>query len=341
MTQLRLYTGAAERSWFYLFRGYGLIVLFFLMAPLVVIIPLSFNASPYFTFTHEMLALNPDGYSTQWYAKFFTDPDWLRAAKNSFMIAPVATAIATVLGTLAALGLARPNAPFRTAVTSILILPMIVPLIISATALFFFFSYLHIVNSYTGIIIAHSILGVPFVVITVSATLSGFDPQLYRAALSLGASPRRAFFRVTMPLILPGIIAGALFAFMTSFDEVVIMLFIAGPTQRTLPLQMWINLRYTIDPTILAVATMILLVAIFLLTGLELARRRSAALRGIHLTRRGWLVFEAIWRAQIQLEKDWEKLLDKKRFNEFMKILRQLSRVEKNEQRKSTSVRQR
>jgi putative spermidine/putrescine transport system permease protein len=280
-TELPLSAGPAERGWWYLFRFYGLVVLFFLVMPLVVIIPLSFNASPYFTFTHNMLRLNPAGYSTQWYGKFFTDPDWLRAVKNSFIIAPLATLVATTLGTLAALGLSRPHMPWRGAITGILILPMIVPLIISATALFFFFSYLHIVNGYFGIIIAHSILGVPFVVITVGATLSGFDERLYRAALSLGASPVQAFFKVTMPLILPGIISGALFAFMTSFDEVVIVLFIAGPAQRTLPLQMWTNLRYTIDPTILAVATLILLVAIILLTGLELARRRSAALRGL------------------------------------------------------------
>ena len=280
-TTLNDYTGPVERGWFYLFRAYGLLVLFFLIVPLIVVIPLSFNASPYFTFTHQMLSLQPSGFSTRWYHNFFTSPEWTRAIKNSFIISPTAALIATVLGTLAALGLTRPHMPFRSTVTGLLILPMIVPLIITATALFFFLSYLHLVNTYAGIIMAHSILGVPFVVITVSATLSGFDQQLYRAALSLGASPTYAFFKVTMPLILPGIISGALFAFMTSFDEVVIVLFIAGPTQTTLPLQMWTNLRYTIDPTILAVATLVLLVAVLLLTGLELTRRRNAALRGI------------------------------------------------------------
>jgi putative spermidine/putrescine transport system permease protein len=275
------YASPVERGWFYAFRGYGLIVLFFLVMPLVVIIPLAFNASPYFTFTHQMLTLQASGYSTQWYVKFFTDPAWIRAIKNSFFIAPIATAIATTLGTLAALGLTRTHMPFRGLITSILILPMIVPLIITATALFFFFSYLHLVNTYAGIIIAHSILGVPFVVITVSATLSGFDQRLYRAALSLGASPTRAFFKVTMPLILPGIISGALFAFMTSFDEVVLVLFLAGPAQTTLPLQMWTNLRYTIDPTILAVATLVLLVAVILLGGLEFARGRNLAMRQV------------------------------------------------------------
>jgi len=280
-TSLPPYASAPERGWYYVFRSYGVIVLFFLVMPLIVIIPLSFNASPYFTFTSKMLTFNPSGYSAQWYANFFTDAVWLKAVKNSFIIAPLATLIATTLGTLAAVGLTRRHMPLRTAITSILILPMIVPLIITATAMFFFFSYLHIVDSYVGIIIAHSILGVPFVVITVTATLDGLDPQFYRAALSLGASPSTAFFRVTVPLILPGIISGALFAFMTSFDEVVIVLFIAGPDQKTLPLQMWTNLRYTIDPTILSVATLILVLAVVLLGGLELARRRAERLRGI------------------------------------------------------------
>ena len=278
------HAGPVERGWYYLFRAYGLLVLFFLVVPLLVIIPLSFNASPYFTFTRQMLTLQPSGFSLQWYLKFFTSPAWIHAVENSFIVSPLAALIATALGTLAALGLTRPHMPLRGVITGVLILPMIVPLIITATALFFFLSALHLVNTYAGIIIAHSILGVPFVVITVGATLSGFDQQLYRAALSLGASPARAFFKVVMPLILPGIISGALFAFMTSFDEVVIVLFIAGPTQTTLPLQMWTNLRYTIDPTILAVATLVLLVAVLLLAGLERARRRNAALRGLTLS---------------------------------------------------------
>ena len=275
------YLSPAERGWFYVFRFYGLVVLVFLVVPLIVIVPLSFNATPYFTFTRDMLTLNPKGYSLQWYAHFFTDPVWLHALKNSFIIAPIATICATTLGTLASLGLTRPNMPFRTAITSLLVLPMIVPLIITATALFFYFSFLHIVDTYLGVIIAHTILGTPFVVITVTATLEGLDPQFYRAALSLGASPTRSFFRVVMPLVLPGIISGALFAFMTSFDEVVIVLFIAGPEQKTLPLQMWTNLRYTIDPTILSVASLILLLAVTLLGGLEFFRRRSEKIRGI------------------------------------------------------------
>ena len=201
--------------------------------------------------------------------------------RNSFTIAPIATALATSLGTLAALGLSREEMPFRTSINSLMLLPMVVPLIITATAVFFFFSTLHLVNTYIGIILAHAVLGLPFVVITVTAALAGFDNSIARAASSLGASPVYTFFSVTMPLILPGVISGALFAFMASFDEIVLVLFLAGPTQTTLPLQMWINLRYNIDPTILAVATLIIFLAVFMLLTLELLRRRGERLRGV------------------------------------------------------------
>lgn len=280
-SKLPPYAGPLQRLWHYGFRTYCVLVLIFLILPLLVIVPLSFNASPYFTFTQKMLSLNPAGFSLQWYHKFFTDPDWTNAVKSSFIIAPIATFVATALGTLAALGLSRSHMPYRLTLTSLLILPMIVPLIITATAVFFFFSSLHLVNTYLGIIIAHSILGIPFVVITVTATLSGFDFRLTQAAQSLGANPRYTFFKVIMPLVLPGIISGALFAFMTSFDEVVIVLFLAGPIQRTLPLQMWINLRYNIDPTILAVATLIILLSVCMLLTLEMLRRRNERLRGV------------------------------------------------------------
>ncbi len=280
-SKLPPYAGPLQRFWYYGFRSYCVAVLAFLILPLVVIIPLSFNASPYFTFTHKMLSFDPSGYSLRWYKNFLTDPAWMNAIRSSFIIAPIATVIATIVGTLAALGLSRSHMPYRLTLTSILILPMIVPLIITGTAVFFYFSSLHLVNSFVGIIIAHSILGVPFVVITVTATMSGFDYRLTQAAQSLGADPRYTFFKVIMPLVLPGIISGALFAFMTSFDEVVIVLFLAGPVQRTLPLQMWVNLRYNIDPTILAVATLIILLSICMLLTLEMLRRRNEKLRGV------------------------------------------------------------
>jgi putative spermidine/putrescine transport system permease protein len=189
--------------------------------------------------------------------------------------------VATALGTLAALGLARPEMPYRRTIMAILISPMIVPIIITATGLFFFYSATGLAGSYVGIILAHATLGIPFVIITVTATLVGFDQSLNRAALSLGASPTRTFFKVTMPLIMPGVISGALFAFVTSFDEVVVVLFVAAHDQQTIPRQMWNGIREQISPAILAVATILVVISIALLTVLELLRRRSERLRGL------------------------------------------------------------
>jgi putative spermidine/putrescine transport system permease protein len=158
---------------------------------------------------------------------------------------------------------------------------MIVPLIISATGMFFFYTSIGLAQTHLGIILAHTALGTPFVVITVTATLVGFDQSLIRAAQNLGAAPTTVFFRVIMPLILPGVISGGLFAFITSFDEVVVVLFLADFDQRTIPLQMFSGLREQISPTILAVATLLVLISIMLLTTLELLRRRSERLRGL------------------------------------------------------------
>jgi putative spermidine/putrescine transport system permease protein len=163
----------------------------------------------------------------------------------------------------------------------LLISPMIVPLIISATGMFFFYSSVGLAQTHLGIILAHTALGTPFVVITVTATLIGFDQSLIRAAQNLGASPTTVFFQIIMPLILPGVISGALFAFITSFDEVVVVLFLADFNQRTIPLQMFSGLREQISPTILAVATILVTLSILLLTSVELLRRRSERLRGI------------------------------------------------------------
>ncbi len=270
-----------ERVWHYVFMGYCFLVMFFLIGPILVIMPLSFNAEPYFSFTEAMLTFQPDGYSLRWYDDFFASDSWLRAFNNSIIVAIFATIAATVLGTMAALGLSSPHMPFKGAIMALLISPMMVPLIISAAAMFFFFSKLHLTQTYIGVILAHTALGIPFVVITVTATLSGFDDTLTRAAASLGASPSRSFFKVTLPLVTPGVISGALFAFMTSFDEVVVVLFIAGPQQRTIPIQMWSGIREEISPTILAVATVLVLFSLALLSTVEFLRRRSERQRGI------------------------------------------------------------
>ncbi len=275
------YAGTLERTWYYTFRLFCAAVFIFLIAPILVIVPLSFNAEPYFSFTEGMLTLDPEAYSLRWYEEFLTSDRWIESIKNSVIIAFFATILSAVLGTLAALGLNRSELPFKGVIMGLLISPMIVPLIIAAAGMFFFYSKLGIAQSYVGLILAHTALGTPFVVITVTATLSGFDHTLIKAGASLGATPTYTFFKVTMPLIMTGVISGALFAMMTSFDEVIVAIFIAGVEQRTIPLQMWSGIREQISPTILAVATILITFSIIMLTTVEILRRRSDRIRGI------------------------------------------------------------
>jgi putative spermidine/putrescine transport system permease protein len=281
MAALPPYASTGQRVWYWTFRAICVAILLFLILPILVIIPLSFNATDFFTFTPGMIALDPEAYSTRHYRDFVTTADWQTALRNSFTIAPAATIIAVILGTLAAIGLSQRHVPFRGAIMAILISPMIVPLIISAAGMYFFYSRLGLQGTYWGVVLAHAALGIPFVIITVTATLVGFDQSLTRAAANLGAGPLRTFFSVQMPLILPGVISGALFAFITSFDEVVVVLFVGSAQQKTLPWQMFIGLREQISPTILAVATILVAISIALLTVLELLRRRSEKLRGL------------------------------------------------------------
>ena len=249
----------------------------FLVAPILVIVPLSFNAEPYFTFTEGMLRFDPEAYSLRWYREIVENDAWTRALGNSLLIGLAATVLATALGTLAALGLASRAMPARRAAMGLLISPMVTPLIISAAGMFFFYSSLGLSQTHLGLILAHAALGTPFVVITVTATLSAFDTNLTRAAASLGAGPLRTFRRVQLPLIAPGVLSGALFAFAASFDEVVVVLFMAGENQRTIPRQMWAGIREQISPAILAVATFLIVFAVVLLFTVEWPRRRSGA----------------------------------------------------------------
>jgi putative spermidine/putrescine transport system permease protein len=299
----------AEKVWHYTYLVICGLIFLFLIAPVLVIMPLSFNIEPYFTFTEKMLKLDPTGYSLRWYDRLVTfgmiDPSgvrdgswwadawanstWLRAAKNSVIIGFFATILATTLGTVAALGLSRSEMPGKRTIMAILISPMIVPIIITATGLFFFYSSISISKweifgwniPYIGIILAHATLGIPFVIITVTATLVGFDKSLSRASASLGAGPVTTFHKIQMPLILPGVISGALFAFVTSFDEVVVVLFVGGLDEQTIPRQMWNGIREQISPAILSAATLLVIISIALLTTVELLRRRSERLRGI------------------------------------------------------------
>ena len=246
MDKLPPYATIGQRIWFYAFRVICGLIFFFLIAPIVVIIPLSFNAEDFFTFTPEMLAFDPAGYSLKHYRDFFTNSDWQNALYNSLRIDHV---------------------PFRRAIMAILISPMIVPLIISAAGMYFFYSRVGLQGTYIGVVLAHAALGIPFVIITVTATLVGFDRSLTRAAANMGAGPVTTFFRIQMPLILPGVIS-----------------FVGSSGQKTLPWQMFTGLREQISPTILAVATILVAVSIALLTVVELLRRRSERLRGIKST---------------------------------------------------------
>ena len=275
------YATLGQKVWFYAFRIICGLIFFFLIAPILTIIPLSFNAEDFFTFTPGMLAFEGDAYSMKHYDDFFTNPQWQAALKNSVQIAPAATLLSVALGTLAAVGLSQSHVPARRAIMAILISPMIVPLIISAAGMYFFYSRIGLQGTYIGVVLAHAALGIPFVIITVTATLVGFDDSLTRASANLGAGPLRTFFKVQMPLILPGVISGGLFAFITSFDEVVVVLFVGSAGQKTLPWQMFIGLREQISPTILAVATILVVVSIGLLTVVELLRRRSEKMRGL------------------------------------------------------------
>ncbi len=301
---LPIHASTLERVWHYTYLVICALIFLFLIAPILVVIPLSFNAEPYFTFTEKMLKLDSTGYSTRWYDLLLTfgmvAPDgprdaswwadawdnakWINAAKNSAIIGVFSTLIATTLGTIAALGLSRPEMPYRRAIMAILISPMIVPIIIVATGLFFFYSAIGIQDwgiPYLGVVLAHATLGIPFVIITVTATLVGFDHSLTRAAASMGANPVTTFFKVQMPLILPGVISGGLFAFVTSFDEVVVVLFVGGLDEQTIPRQMWNGIREQISPAILSVATILVLISVCLLITVELLRRRSERLRGV------------------------------------------------------------
>jgi putative spermidine/putrescine transport system permease protein len=271
---LPAYATTGEKVGYWALRVFVGLVLLFLIAPILVIMPLSFNSESFFSYPMP-------GYSLKWYEDFFFNDRWQAALRMSIIVAFSTTFLATCLGTLAALGLARSNLRGRAAIMAVLISPMIVPLIISAVGMFLFYSRVKLAGTVFGLVLAHTALATPFVVITVTATLASFDRTLIRAGASCGAPPQTVFFKIVMPLILPGMISGALFAFVTSFDEVVVVLFLASPEQRTLPKQMFSGIRELISPTITAAATVLILFSTAMLVTVEMLRRRSERLRGI------------------------------------------------------------
>jgi putative spermidine/putrescine transport system permease protein len=248
--------------------SFGISVLLFLLLPILVVVPLSFSAG---SFLHYPLP----GLSLRWYQAFFASDFWLPALRNSLVVGSASATIATLLGVPAALGLWRAVFPGRALVMAVILAPLAVPGIVVAVALLLAFGPRGLANTFTGLVIAHAMLGVPFVVTTVLASLSRFDPVLLRAASSCGAGPWRAFHRVCLPRIAPGVAAGAVFAFATSLDETVVVLFLAGPAQRTLPRQMFAGLNDEISLTVMAAATLMVVLSLALLGAVAWLRRPS------------------------------------------------------------------
>lgn len=272
--RLPVYASFLQRVGYWLYLTFCALVFGFLVLPLIAIVPLSFNSSPFLTYPMP-------GLSWRWYEEFMDSTRWRLSIYNTMVVGISAAILATVMGTLASLSMARTRLPGRRVLMALIISPMVVPLVITALGMFFFFTKLGLTNSLLGLIVAHTVLGIPFVVITVSATLQGFDFNLPRAAASLGASPMFAFRKVTLPIIAPGVIVGGLLAFATSFDEVVVAIFLVGPGQRTLPRQMFSGIRENLDPTIAAAASFMILISVILLVCVEFLRRRSERMRGL------------------------------------------------------------
>ncbi|MDA3146563.1 ABC transporter permease [Leucobacter sp. UCMA 4100] len=236
----------------------GLVVLaaligLYLLSPILVIVPMSFSESSF-------LAFPPSGFTLQWYEALINDYSWIESALNSLTIALLSALCSVVLGTLAALAIVRGKIPFRGPVMAILLSPLIVPFVIVGLAVYITFLGLGLTETMIGFVLVHTSLGVPYVMINVIASLSSVDRRLEMAAMNLGAGPIETFFRITMPLILPGMLAGALFAFITSWDEVVVAIFLSGADLTTLPVKMWSGIRVQIDPTIAAISTISLFI---------------------------------------------------------------------------------
>lgn len=244
--------------------GAGLV---YLLLPVLIVIPMSFSSSRYLTFP-------PPGWSLEWYQKFFSDPVWTNAIVTSFKLGLSTAVVATAVGTAAGYGIVRGTFPAKRLLTAFLLSPLIIPVIVSAISLYGFYVYLGIAGSFVGVLAAHVVLAIPLVVISVAASLQRFDPVFERASLSLGAGPLRTFWRVTLPNIAPGVLSGALFAFITSFDELVIVMFVGGRTM-TLPRKIWDDLVVLIEPTQAAASTALIVVSTAALALWALLQRRS------------------------------------------------------------------
>ena len=247
---------------------FGTLVMTFLLLPLVAILPLAFTSSIFLNYPIPSASL-------RWFVELADAAAWRLSIVNSLLIGSAATLLSVALGTAAALGLRGGRVPFATLMRTLFLLPMVVPAVVLGVGLQIALVRLGLANSYTGVVLAHTVLCVPFVIVSVSTALDGIDRRTEQAAASLGASPATVFRRVTLPLALPGIVTGGVFAFATSLDEVVLTLFVAGPNQRTLARQMFSSIRENISPAV-AAAAFLLIVGTLLLAALALILRRRA-----------------------------------------------------------------
>ncbi len=253
-----------------LMAALGALTVLYLLAPTLVIVPMSFTEA-------RILSFPPQGFTLQWYEKMVTDRQWSTGIVNSLEVAVLTTVLATVLGTLAALGLSRGRFAGRSLVNALVLSPLIVPVVVIAIGMFGLFVQWRLAGSLVGLVLAHTALALPFVVVAVSASLRTMDRNLELAAANLGANPRRSFFNITFPIILPGVVTGAIFAFITSWDEVVVAIFMTSARFRTLPVEMWEQVRQAVDPTVAAVSTTLLVVTTVLLVMLLVVRRQAPA----------------------------------------------------------------
>ena len=253
-----------------LMAALGALTVFYLLAPTLVIIPMSFTEA-------SIMSFPPEGFSTRWYEQMLTRPEWSTGLRNSALVAVLTAGLATLLGTLAALGMTRGRFPGRSLLNALALSPLVVPVVIIAIGMFSLFVQWRISGSLVGLVLAHTALAIPFVVVNVATSLRTMDRNLELAAANLGATPARSFMRVTLPIILPGVLAGAIFAFITSWDEVVVAIFLTSARFRTLPVEMWEQVRQVVDPTVAAVATTLLVVTTGLLLLLLVVRRQAPA----------------------------------------------------------------
>jgi len=255
----------AARLWLYVTVA---LVMAFLVIPCLLVIPMSFSDSQYMEFPPSQLSL-------RWYRAFFSSREWLESVVVSLKVAGLTTLIATVLGTLAAYGIHKSTGWFTSLVRGLLMLPMMVPLIFVAIGVFFVYARLGLNNTITGLVLAHTTLAIPFVMIAVGNGLAGFDPHLERAARSLGASALTAFLTVTLPQIRISVLSGMLFAFVTSFDEVVVALFVSSGANSTLTKRMFANIRDLVDPTVAAISSLLVVLSIVALVIAQYTKRKD------------------------------------------------------------------